>query len=212
MGRKSNRPMVRVYLAEIPEKEKEVKVQSRWAHKLLEIALQKEYSFINGPVLLKRDAKGKPFLVKYPQIYINLSHSGSYVACVIGEKSVGVDIECWKSRKRQELVIKRFHPQEKKLYEDTEEAERERLFYDLWVLKESFMKAEGSGLWIPLDSFYMETLNKKSGIVKHERNSKNYYYKLYRLKDQRFSLAVCSEEVDFAPEPFWVQSLENPSN
>ena len=80
--------MVRVYLAEIPEKEIKPKAQSEWAHRLFETALQREYPSISSPILLQKDEKGKPFLPEYPGIYMNLSHSGRYAACAIGEKPV----------------------------------------------------------------------------------------------------------------------------
>ena len=202
--RKSGRNMVRVYWAEISEKEIKPKAQSEWARRLFETALQREYPSISSPILLQKDEKGKPFLPEYPGIYMNLSHSGRYAACAIGEKPVGIDIECRKSRRKRELVIKKFHPEEQRLYKNTEAAEQERLFHDLWVLKESFMKAEGTGLGIPLDAFYMEELQKGTGRVCQKQNDKIYYYMLYQLKDAVFSLAVSSEEADLAKEPLEV--------
>lgn len=66
------------------------------------------------------------------------------------------------------------------------------------------MKAEGTGLGIPLDAFYMEELQKGTGRVCQKQNDKIYYYMLYQLKDAVFSLAVSSEEADLAKEPLEV--------
>lgn len=197
--------MVRVYWTEIPEQESSPKNQSKWAYRLFETVIQRQYPSIKKPVLLERDAKGKPFLPEYPGIHMNLSHSGRYVACAIGECPVGVDIECHRSRKRPELVIKKFHPTERRLYRDTEKKNQERLLYDLWVLKESFMKAEGTGLGIPLDSFYMEEIHKGAGRVCQNLNDKNYFYMLYHLENIPFSLAVCSEDCMLAKEPVFAE-------
>ena len=196
--------MVRVYWTEIPEQESSPKNQSKWAYRLFETVIQRQYPSIKKPVLLERDAKGKPFLPEYPGVHMNLSHSGRYVACAIGEGPVGVDIECQRSRKRPELVIKKFHPLEQRLYKETEEENRERLFYDLWVMKESFMKAEGAGLGISLDSFYMEKVHRGTGQVLQKQNEKNYYYRLYQLEDKPFSLAACSEDTVFAEKPVFI--------
>lgn len=196
--------MVRVYWTEIPEQESSPKNQSKWAYRLFETVIQRQYPSIKNPVLLERDAKGKPFLPEYPKIYMNLSHSGRYAACAIGESPVGVDLEYRRDRKRSELVIKKFHPLEQRLYKDTEEENREKFFYDLWVMKESFMKAEGTGLGIPLDSFYMEEIHKGRGRVRQSRNDKNYYYILYHLENMPFSLAVCSEGSVPAEEPIFI--------
>lgn len=197
--------MVQVYLARLPEGERGPKNQSQWAHGLLEEALKRQYPEIRKPILLERDSKGKPFLLEYPGIYMNLSHSGGYAACALGEKPVGIDIECHRSRKRQDLVVKRFHPKEQKLYQAADETQRELLFHELWVLKECFMKAEGSGLRIPLDSFYMEEIGDGMGKVIQGQDGKNYYYKLYHIRDQEFSLGVCSQETDFLEKPIWLK-------
>lgn len=197
--------MVQVYLAEISDKKSRIKEQSQWARQLLDKALKIQYPEICEPALLERDSKGKPFLLNHSRIHINLSHSGGYVACAIGEKPVGIDIECWKKRRRQELVIKKLHPEEQKVFQRAEEAQKAIVFHELWVLKESFIKAEGSGLGIPLDSFYMEGIGEKKGRVIQSKNNKNYYYKLYPIRDRDFSLAVCSEEKDFIKEPIWIE-------
>lgn len=198
--------MVQVYVAELPAwaNGNGAKEQSKWAHVLLQKALRIQYPAICEPVLLGREPKGKPFLLEYPWLHINLSHSKGYVACAIGEKPVGVDIECWRSRKRPELVVKKFHPKERDAYGAIDEEQKERLFHELWVLKESFMKAEGSGLLIPLDSFYMEDIQKETGKVIQNQNSRVYYYRLYQMENKRFSLAACSEEADFCEEPVWI--------
>lgn len=197
--------MVQVYLAEIPEGERGPKEQSRWARRLLEESLKRQYPKIHKPVLVERDSRGKPYLLEYPEIHINLSHSGRYVACAIGEKPVGVDIECHRSRKKRELVVKKFHPKEQELYQATAEEKRELLFHELWVLKESFMKAEGSGFRISLNSFYMEETGRETGRVIQSRDGENYFYKLYRIKDGGFSLGACSREKDFSEKPIWLK-------
>lgn len=196
--------MVQVYLSELPDGEQGARKQSEWAHKLLEKALKRQCPEICEPILLERDSRGKPFLLEYPQIHINLSHSGKYVACAIGERPVGVDIECQKSQRRQALVVKKFHPREQEQYQISDKEERELLFRQLWVLKESFMKAEGSGLRIPLNSFYMEEMERGVGKVIQSQNSKSYYYRLYHIEDKAFSLGVCSEETEFLEEPIWL--------
>lgn len=196
--------MVRVYIGEFPKTKDAFRQQSKWAHRLLELVLEREYPELGGPVLLEQDEKGKPFLSEYPEIQINLSHSGCWAACAIGEKPVGVDVEQWKSRKAQERVVKKFHPVEQKKYQAAVEEERNCVFHELWVLKESFLKAEGSGLGIPLDSFYIEETGKETGQVVQSRNDRTYYCRLYRMKGREASLAVCSEESAFAEEPFWM--------
>ncbi len=177
--------------------------QSRWARRLLDMALEREYPKLCAPILLERDKWGKPFLAEYPDIFINLSHSGIYAACAIGEKPVGIDVESWKSRKHMERIVKKFHPLEIKDFWETEELKREEKFHQIWVLKESFMKAEGKGMRIPLDSFC--ALPEE---IRHFQNDKKYYCKLYNMKKEPCSLAACSEENEFVPEPVWIEVPE----
>jgi len=195
--------MVRVYLARLPKEEATHEEQSAWAHKLLDMALIREYPGLAAPLLLEKDERGKPFLPKYPQIHVSISHSGSCAACAIGEKPVGVDVEQWKKHRKRERLVEKFHPKERELYVKTEEAGRERLFFDLWVLKESFGKALGKGLGIPLDASCMEAVRGGTGMTAQSLSPEAYYWHLYETGVEACSLAVCSQEAVFA-EPVWL--------
>lgn len=203
--------MVHVYMTEFSCTKGKAKEQSKWAYGLLNLALERDYPKVHGQPSVDRDEGGKPYFPDYPEIHFNLSHSGCYAACAIGEKPVGIDVECWKARKGGERVVRKFHPLEQEMFQASDETERVRLFHELWVLKESFMKAEGRGLRIPLDSFYMEGICKETGRVEQRQNHKTYYYKLYRTQGQVFSLAVCSEDENFEEAPIWLYP-QNPSN
>ena len=94
---------------------------------------------------------GKPYL-KDAGVCFNLSHAGSYAVCAVGPDP-GCDIE--KIRPVREDVARRFfHPEEFALLQaEPDAAVRERLFFRLWTLKESYIKATGKGLSQPLGSF-----------------------------------------------------------
>ncbi len=200
--------MVRVYIAKFSEEERGYTLQSRRAHRLLETVLKREYPNVRGPFSLGKDKNGKPFLEKHPEIYVNLSHSGPYAACALGEAPVGVDVEAWKKRSRWEGITRKLHPEEREDLWKTDEAEREKRFLNLWVLKESFMKAEGRGLGLPLDSFYMDVKPGTPGSVRQEQPGAPYYYLLYDMGEEACSLAVCSRDPELPPEPVWVSLPE----
>lgn len=95
---------------------------------------------------------GKPHFSAYPDFHFNLSHSGSKVLCVVAGQPVGCDVE--KVTKVNEALAKRFFAAEEytALLAQPEGA-RDEFFFRLWTLKESFIKATGRGLSLPLDAF-----------------------------------------------------------
>ncbi len=112
--------------------------------------------------------KGKPILaqacfIRCPIVF-NLSHSGNMllIALSLGESSrqLGVDIE----RQRQSTpiysILKHYFIQSEidDLQRLPESIQRAR-FFDLWTLKESFIKAKGLGLALSLKSFGFELTN-----------------------------------------------------
>ena len=188
--------------------------QSAAARRLLMRALEKEYPELAGTFRVEKDERGKPFLKGHEEICISISHSGRLAACAIGAKTVGVDVEQRRSRLNQERIARRFHPGEQKVLAAEPEDMKERAFYDLWVRKESFLKATGEGLRLALDSFCavgdeLWTCGLYSGTAERVRQNSGdsaYFIRQYELAGGRYSLAVCSEETDFVEEPVWLSA------
>ncbi|MGI6188059.1 4'-phosphopantetheinyl transferase superfamily protein [Brevibacillus sp. MCWH] len=97
---------------------------------------------------------GKPFLQNTPDVGFNLSHSGNWIAMIWGDSSCcpGIDVE---RIVRMDLHIAEhlFTPQENRMLASKTGDARLEYFYRVWTLKESYVKAVGKGLSIPLDSF-----------------------------------------------------------
>lgn len=109
-----------------------------------------------------RGEHGKPYLEGVNHVYFNISHSGDYIVCAFSDSQVGIDIEkiaC----PRYEVARRFFHPEEIRLLENDTLSNKD-LFYDIWVVKESFLKYEGTGLTRPLSSFRVEILSDKTLI------------------------------------------------
>jgi len=108
---------------------------------------------------------GKPDLISQKRdfpIQFNLSHTNDLVVCgVVLGQDIGVDVEdlnrstisAYKSLSRY------FSAQEIKALNRLPEAAQKQRFFDYWTLKESYIKARGLGLSIPLDKFAFEFQN-----------------------------------------------------
>lgn len=130
----------------------------------------------------------------------NFSHSGSYVMCAVeltGRKvRVGCDME--KIGPLKMKVAGRFFCREEYemiLGKDTEE-ERSELFYRYWVLKESFMKATGKGMALPVNSFCIRLGEPPVLVRQPEEFPEDYHYTEYKSEGLPYKMAVCSTATD----------------
>lgn len=135
---------------------------------------------------------GKPNLIFPKKNFFNISHSGDWVICAISNNIVGVDVEM--VRKPNLKIAKRFFSASEYefLLGNSSKKEQEKLFYKIWTLKESYVKADGRGLVIPLNSFSIN-LNRDIISIYTENNLKNCFFKTFEV-DDKYTAAVCSVE------------------
>lgn len=184
--------MVKIRLARIGEGQD----PSEAARELLVSALENEYGIPAAEARIEKDEKGKPYLEGYSDLYISISHSGPYIACAFGDKPVGVDTEMWKAHPKWRRIVDKMHLREREAFDRacggaaSEEAEEPvEAFCDLWVRKESFLKAIGEGLRIPLYAF--DTTEER---VRQELRKEPYFIRNYRVEKEPVSIAVCAGE------------------
>jgi|GEM_PF-354923 len=100
---------------------------------------------------------GKPFQtnISHPPLYFNLSHTeGMIVLAIAQHEHIGVDIECIKPDALSVNVAKKyFSKTEVNHFTQLPKSQQTARFFDLWTLKEAYIKACGQGLLIPLDEF-----------------------------------------------------------
>lgn len=118
--------------------------------RLLRHALSREYGIREFSV--GTDKYGKPCLNSHPEIYFNISHSRGMAACAVGHVPLGIDVE--RIRPFRPSLAKRVLGEEER--RDLENCggdpeESANRFIRLWTLKESYAKADGRGLRIPMD-------------------------------------------------------------
>lgn len=108
-------------------------------------------------ITFKKNQYGRPELVDQsePPVHFNISHSSGFYVCAVARSyEVGVDTEKL-IRKTEYLDVAEsvFSQQENAKLKSLESASRREFFFQIWTLKESYIKARGMGLSLPLEKF-----------------------------------------------------------
>ena len=90
---------------------------------------------------------GKPFCVQGPAI--SIAHSGDLVVCAVTDQGqIGVDVEIPDRRRNTTRIANEYFAADESRWLSSQPADR---FYMLWVLKEAWLKAKGTGIAGGLD-------------------------------------------------------------
>jgi len=137
----------------------------------------------------------KPVLKGYGNEYFNISHSGRHVVVAFSDHNVGVDVEAIKKDRRK--IAQRFFTESE--IEDMNsmggEGEQIRYFYQLWTLKESYMKAIGDGMTMSLSSFAFNQKEAEFQLLFSKYDMDWKFYSAFWRADA--FLSICSKY----PEP-----------
>lgn len=90
------------------------------------------------------------------ELQFNLSHAAQMIVLAVSERAVGVDVETIGREGDIERLERYFSPAERAALRSLPAPARRRRFFELWTLKESYLKARGVGLRLPLDAFGFE--------------------------------------------------------
>ncbi len=151
----------------------------------------------NNQITFYLSDKGKPFIESHPDLFFNVSHAGSWIVAAFSDHNVGIDVERIK-KINYGIAEHFFSEEENKNLKNLSGNEKLEYFFDLWTMKESYLKYTGKGLSEPLNSFTV----KKSGnnfTLSHHSSKENVYLKQYEI-DKGYKLAVCSEVNEFCDE------------
>ncbi|NBI29785.1 4'-phosphopantetheinyl transferase family protein [Chengkuizengella marina] len=162
----------------------------------------------NHEIVFEKNSYGKPKVMKIPQLHFNVSHSGDWVTCAIDRSIIGIDVELIASIDYG-IADRFFSKQEVVDLLTKEEPQKLNYFFDLWTLKESYIKTDGRGLSIPLDSFSIRKTNEVIQLTT-ENPLKGVFFKQYEI-DDLYKCSVCALNNQFPPIPR-VQSLIDTCN
>ncbi len=169
------------------------------SERILKNILSDELEIACQNVIIRRDSYGKPFLVGGKR-HFNISYSKNKLVIATDNAPIGVDIEYMKEIDDIDSLAAHFSPEEKNALYQLENSEKIKLFYRLWVLKESYIKAVGKGFSCPLNSFYIEMKNTSATLIYTNEKDLDWKFKSYSLPGG-YSSAICARHDKF-PKDF----------
>jgi len=166
-----------------------------------------------------KNGYGKP-QIAFPDkpwpIRFNLSHCNGLIMCGIAQDhDIGVDVEDTQRSTRAafDSLSSYFSSEEIASLSDLPEDQQKQRFFDYWTLKESYIKARGMGLAIPLSSFSFhfeaDRLKGFETAPQLEDNAANWHF--WRISEAgryRIAVAVNSGSSDFQLHSFNVVPLQ----
>ncbi|WKY48751.1 4'-phosphopantetheinyl transferase superfamily protein [Eubacteriaceae bacterium ES3] len=131
---------------------------------------------------------GKPYLISPSGLHFNLSHTHNLAVIAFYTSTIGVDVEAVQHADF-EIAKTYFSEEEKECIREAKDSNEQ--FYNYWVLKESYLKARGTGLNAPLNSF---SIRKSESLIEVLENNliEPYFFELKQFEN--FRLAVCIKE------------------
>ncbi len=118
--------------------------QRRIADEMLRHGFSQQFGLAFCRDRIKKGEYGKPYWDGPEKVFFNVSNTNGLVACAVGDTELGIDVE--KTKEMWISAVRRCcTPQEREYIGE----ERER-FFQIWTLKESYVKMIGEGLRFPL--------------------------------------------------------------
>jgi len=184
-------------------------IRSLVAELLVRQAIKQFRQIPDNKINFVLNAFGKPVLQEDPTFHYNITHSGDWVLCAISDSDVGIDIEKMIPLDLQ-IAVHYFTELEQRYIFAAETVNESRLsrFYEIWTLKESYIKAVGEGLSLSLLKFSVLDDQLKVGSFLHNiALNKNYYFQQFEL-DPLYKAGVCGE-MPISLEPIMVMDAES---
>ena len=151
------------------------------------------------------DEHGRPVLAftppGAPDLRFNLSHTDGLVACAVTVgREVGVDVEHTGRRLLHDVPERFFSPREVQDLRAQPAEEQDVVFFDYWTLKESYIKARGLGLKLPLRHFSFLLHGPTPAIAfapeLHDRADTGQFAQFWPTAQHRMAVAVRREGDD----------------
>jgi 4'-phosphopantetheinyl transferase len=170
---------------------------------LSKYAIAKVFGISLDEIRVEKNKYGKPHVVGKRGVHFNISHSGDYVVCAVAGSPVGIDVQEHKSG-GLDIAERFFLQEERDALAMCEGDAKRKLFYEIWSLKEAYIKCIGMGLSKPLDEFGVVKESGKYMLIDKGERIEEYHFCKYDI-DERYSLCVCSQDASIPTETEYVK-------
>ena len=131
----------------------------------------------------------------------NLSNTTGLVACVVAQRAVGIDVENLAREAPLDIAPRFLSPAELNALAALPRAEQPRRIFAYWTLKESYIKARGLGLALPLRlvSFLLEGDGPRIELDASLRDDPSRWRFIQLYPTEQHVGSLCLEQLPAAP-------------
>lgn len=174
------------------------KLRAIYGELIIAYMVMKEKNIKNKHISFTKNKYGKPFLKGYNNLHFNISHSEEYVVCALSSNNIGIDIEKIQNIDFEAISKQFFSEQEQKYILGNNEIysiNPLNRFYNIWTLKESYIKFLGIGMSMELNKFSLNI--NENGNIELKTNVKSIMpnFKIIEF-NKEYKMSVCFEESD----------------
>ncbi|MCC9600238.1 4'-phosphopantetheinyl transferase superfamily protein [Stieleria sp. JC731] len=149
---------------------------------------------------------GKPEVDAPPsaKVPFNIAHTDGLVVCGITDddsvQSIGVDVESLHRRTTTEVADRYFSEPEVDFLRSQKATEQKFYFLKIWTLKESFIKAIGTGLFTPLADFAFEGIETAQPQIRFLNpklaDGRSWHFICHQPRDGFIATAAVATQID----------------
>jgi 4'-phosphopantetheinyl transferase len=155
---------------------------------------------------------GRPYIAnpEAPRgLLFNLSHKPGAITCLVGcDRDLGVDVEhCAARPYLLDIASRFFSPAEAAALMALPEEDRVRRFFELWTLKEAYIKARGVGLSLGLANFSFSPSGNTAEVrfePGFDDDAKTWDFRLFRLVEEH----LIATAIRRTPKPLEIQTFD----
>lgn len=161
--------------------------QKKLADKMLNYGLKRMFDIDATGMVVEKGKYGKPYLKDMEQCQYNISNTDGIVVCALSDMAVGVDTE--KEKPFRSGILHKCTSATEIAYimEPEVKNEQEKRFFQLWTLKESYIKMTGKGMRIPLTEVVF-------GFEKNGEIFCSKQGKFYQRRQGDYWISLCIKE------------------